>query len=138
MCRPGMIGMTTDHTLPFAGRVMGALVLFQRLKSPTTDTLRAVRLLNANRCATGSASAELLVTGWSDCVTCVLAFCRAAVFPRHTELSANPANAAAAAIPAIVHKRVGRRGGASITSPSAGVTRAAAAAVTTRRIAAAS
>src|SRR4051794_27754482 len=65
MWRPGASGIVADHSSPSGMRCKGVARPFQRLKSPTNDTLRADLLANTNCCAIGAASVEAFVTGCS-------------------------------------------------------------------------
>src|ERR1051326_8935926 len=142
ICRPGAIGIVTDHNSPSGDRDIGALAGFQELKSPTTETRCARLLLNTNCFGIGGASGSLPTTcrsvGFVESATVEDANVGVTrVRAVHAPRSANPTNADAAATPTTIQSRIDRprRGLKMPGSASNGVTRAAAAAATTRRMA---
>src|SRR5205085_4226574 len=50
MCRPGATGIVIDHRWPSLERIIGDDAAFHPLKSPMTETRRALGLLSTNCC----------------------------------------------------------------------------------------
>src|SRR5262249_23105611 len=145
MCRPGAIEIVTDQRSPCDARVIGDRTALQSLKSPTTDTRRADTFRNTNCCGIGKSSGApliaartgVLVPASLDADVIAVLGVECTTVPR----AKKPTIAAAAtspANPANRNRREPERGwnAASVVGSSAGgMTRCAAAASTTRRIA---